>query len=120
MSFLLSCLLLWCIVYTVTLTIVIVLGSKTTTIVASFVAVVVMIINNNTITVPCSIVTDAQSMLCAGDPFTRLLRPGRQATAFQNTTEGQIVALGLQLANAPDNQLQVGLTSAYLLLAAST
>lgn len=46
-------------------------------------------------------------MLAAGDPFTRLLRPGRQATAFQNTTEGQIIALGLQLANAPGNQLQV-------------
>ncbi len=45
----------------------------------------------------------------SGDPFTRLLRPGRQATAFQNTTEGQVNAIGLQLAPAPDNKLQVGL-----------
>lgn len=47
--------------------------------------------------------------ICPGDPFTRLLRPGKQTTAFQNTTEGQIVAVGLQLAEAPDGQLQVGL-----------
>lgn len=45
----------------------------------------------------------------SGDPFTRLLRPGRQATAFQNTTEGQVNAIGLQLAPAPGNRLQVGL-----------
>ena len=47
--------------------------------------------------------------LPVGDPFTRLLRPGRQTTAFQNTTEGQIIAVGLQLAEAPGGQLQVGL-----------
>lgn len=46
-------------------------------------------------------------LLLADEPFTRLLRPGKQTTAFQNTTEGQIVAMGLQLANAPNNQLQV-------------
>jgi C-terminal processing protease CtpA/Prc len=45
----------------------------------------------------------------SGDPFTRLLRPGRQAAAFQDTTEGQIKAIGLQLASAPENRLQVGL-----------
>jgi len=45
----------------------------------------------------------------SGDPFTRLLRPGRQAAAFQDTTEGQIKAVGLQLASAPENRLQVGL-----------
>ena len=45
----------------------------------------------------------------SGDPFTRLLRPGRQTTSFQNTTEGQITAIGLQLAPAPGSQLQVGL-----------
>ncbi|KAL3143365.1 hypothetical protein ABBQ38_002195 [Trebouxia sp. C0009 RCD-2024] len=53
-------------------------------------------------------VTDAM-LKSLGDPFTRLLRPGRQATAFQNTTEGQVNAIGLQLAPAPDNRLQVGL-----------
>ena len=46
---------------------------------------------------------------CAGDPFTRLLRPGQQSTAFQNTTEGQVKALGLSVAAAPNNRLQVGL-----------
>lgn len=45
----------------------------------------------------------------SGDPFTRLLRPGRQATAFQDSTEGQVNAIGLQLAPAPGNRLQVGL-----------
>ena len=45
----------------------------------------------------------------SGDPFTRLLRPGRQATAFENTTEGQIQAIGLQVSSAPGNRLQVGI-----------
>lgn len=47
--------------------------------------------------------------LLSGDPFTRLLRPGQQVTTFQNTTEGQVNAVGLQLAPAPGNRLQVSL-----------
>ncbi|DBB17293.1 TPA: hypothetical protein ACH3X3_014339 [Trebouxia sp. C0006] len=53
-------------------------------------------------------VTD-RMLATLGDPFTRLLRPGRQAAAFQDTTEGQIKAIGLQLASPPENRLQVGL-----------
>ncbi|KAL0028327.1 hypothetical protein WJX79_010735 [Trebouxia sp. C0005] len=53
-------------------------------------------------------VTD-RMLATLGDPFTRLLRPGLQAAAFQDTTEGQIKAIGLQLASMPENRLQVGL-----------